>query len=168
MLDHLLEDMNAVANGSGRIGHPIAQALQKAGAAVAILIRNKEKRVRAAASLQSHELQAQAFRVDVTNWARFQEPSLRIEQEIISVDALVNSQGVANIQPAEVTKADFAFGIAANLDRRLCQGQPLRPRHDGARQRLYPQYQLINRASAGRAAADSTFKHALVEGRLVH
>lgn len=117
MVDHVLEGMNAVViGGSGGIGLAIAQGLQEAGAAVAILGRNQEKLEQAAANLRSHDPRARAFRVDVTDWAQFQEASLRIEQEFSVVDILVNSQGITDIRPAvEVTDAGFAAVIATNL-----------------------------------------------------
>jgi NAD(P)-dependent dehydrogenase (short-subunit alcohol dehydrogenase family) len=117
MLNHVLEGMNAVIiGGSGGIGLAIAQGLQEAGAAIAILGRNPEKLEQAAAILQSQDPRACAFRVDVTNWLQFQEASLRIEQQFGSVDILVNSQGITDIRPAvEVTDADFASVIATNL-----------------------------------------------------
>ena len=126
MLDHALEDRNAVATGcSGSIGLAIAQGLQEAGAAVAILSRNKKKRDQAAASPGSYNPQPQAFRVDVTNWAQFQEPSLRIEQEFVSVDILVNSQGITGIQSGpEVTNAGFRY----EPNQRLQRVRPVRPR----------------------------------------
>jgi NAD(P)-dependent dehydrogenase (short-subunit alcohol dehydrogenase family) len=128
MLDHALEDRNAVATGcSGGIRLAIAQGLQEAGAAAVILSRNKEKQDQAAASLRNHDPQPQAFRVDVTNWAQFQEPSLRIEQEFVSVDILVNSQGITGIpSAAQVTNAGFRHETNQRLHRvrpvRLRQG----------------------------------------------
>jgi NAD(P)-dependent dehydrogenase (short-subunit alcohol dehydrogenase family) len=126
MLDHALEDMNAVAIGCpGGIGLAIAQGLREACAAAAILSRNKEKRDQGAAGLRSHDPRAQAFRVDVTNWAQFQEPSLRIEQEFVSVDILVNSQGITGIQSApKVTNA----GFRCEPNQRLHRVRPVRPR----------------------------------------
>lgn len=117
MLDNVPEGMNAVIIGeSGGIGLAIAQGLQEAGAVVAITGRNLEKREQAEAGLRSRDARTRAFRVDVTDSRRFQEASLRIEQEFGSVDILVNNQEITGNQPAvEVTNANFSFVIAANL-----------------------------------------------------
>jgi 2-deoxy-D-gluconate 3-dehydrogenase len=132
MKNNVLEGLNAVViGGSSGIGLTITQGLQEAGAAVAILGRNEEKLVRAGDELRGRDRQAQAFRVDVTVWGKFQEVSTPIEQEFGAIDGLVNSQGTTDIRRAmEMTDASLATAIATNLtsvftaSRLFRQGEP--------------------------------------------
>jgi NAD(P)-dependent dehydrogenase (short-subunit alcohol dehydrogenase family) len=118
MIDHILQDMNAVViGGSSGIGKAIAHALQQAGARIAIVGRNPEKIEQALNSLRTDNPHAKGFAVDVTNCVQFQEVSEKIELELGQVDVVVNSQGTTHIRPSiDVNDADFSEIIAVNLN----------------------------------------------------
>jgi NAD(P)-dependent dehydrogenase (short-subunit alcohol dehydrogenase family) len=118
MLENILAGQKAVViGGSSGIGLAIAKGFQEAGAAVAIVSRNREKFERAAAELkQQGGRDVYAFGVDVTDWVQLQQAATRIEQEFGPVDIIVNSQGITDIRPAlDVREADFNAVVATNL-----------------------------------------------------
>lgn len=84
-----------VTGGNGGIGRGIALGLAEAGAAVAILARNKDKNHVALADLRALGVPALALRLDVTDRAALKPALEEVARTLGAVDILVNNAGIA-------------------------------------------------------------------------
>ncbi len=105
-----------ITGGNGGIGRSIALGFANAGAAVAILGRNREKNKKALAELRESGVQAMAIKADITDRAQIEPAVERVERELGSVDILVNNAGVGLIKPSlEVPIEEWDQVLAINL-----------------------------------------------------
>jgi 2-deoxy-D-gluconate 3-dehydrogenase len=97
----------AVVTGGDRgIGRSIAPGLAEAGAAVAVLARNREKSQQVVSELKAIGVPAMALKLDVTDRPALQPAAQQVERELGGVHVLVNnagnvvlSGGVLNVRP---------------------------------------------------------------------
>jgi 2-dehydro-3-deoxy-D-gluconate 5-dehydrogenase len=106
-----------VTGGNGGIGRGIALGLAQAGAAVAIVARNKEKNQRVLAELQAFGVPTCALSVDITAHSQLQPALETIEQQLGPVSILVNNAAVALIRSIlDHSPEDWAQVMATNLN----------------------------------------------------
>jgi NAD(P)-dependent dehydrogenase (short-subunit alcohol dehydrogenase family) len=108
----------AIVTGGGRgIGRTIAEALARAGAAVAVLARSESDIGEAVAQIERAGGRAIALSVDVTDGAAVEEAVARTERELGPVGLLVNNAAVATpVGPAwEVDPAAWWRTVDVNL-----------------------------------------------------
>ena len=86
-----------VTGGNGGIGRGIALGFAEAGAAVAIVGRNKEKNARVLAELKAARVPAMAIPVDVTDRGALEPAFRQVEAELGPVDILVNNAGIVSL-----------------------------------------------------------------------
>jgi 2-deoxy-D-gluconate 3-dehydrogenase len=86
-----------VTGGNGGIGRGMALGLAEAGAAVAVLARNKEKNAKVLDELRARGVRAMARRLDVTERASLKPALEAVERELGPVDILVNNAGIAAV-----------------------------------------------------------------------
>jgi len=117
-IDPQLAGQTAIVTGAAQgLGYAAAARLAAAGAAVALLDRDKETLVGAADRLVAEGAEANAHTVDVTD-----EDGVRAAVEAVlaargRIDVLVNNAGVYPHFPfEELTYADWRRVIATNLD----------------------------------------------------
>jgi len=92
----------AIVTGGGRgIGRAMAQALARAGAAVAVVARTAEQLAETAALIEEAGGRAVAFPADVTDQRAIERTVAQVEEQLGSLDLLVNNAGVGGpIGPA--------------------------------------------------------------------
>lgn len=106
-----------VTGGSRGIGRGIAQALARAGAAVAVNYRHRQDEAAATvAEIEQAEGTAIAVRADVAVRAEVEAMAERVESELGPIDVLVNNAGIATIRGVDdITEEDFDQTLAVNL-----------------------------------------------------
>ena len=110
MLDMFsLEGKNAVViGGAGGIGQAVAQGLVQAGAKVAIASRNEESLKKAVAQIKEETgLDVMYYTVDATDEESMAELAKKANEELGTVEILVNSQGLNKKFPAEEFPVDI-------------------------------------------------------------
>ena len=110
MLDMFsLEGKNAVViGGAGGIGQAVAQGLAQAGAKVAIASRNEESLKKAVAQIKEETgLDVMYYTVDATDEESMVELAKKANEEMGTVEILVNSQGLNKKFPAEEFPVDI-------------------------------------------------------------
>jgi len=110
MLDMFsLEGKNAVViGGAGGIGEAVAQGLAQAGARVAIASRNEESLKKAVAQIKEETgLDVMYYTVDATDEESMAELAKKANEEMGTVEILVNSQGLNKKFPAEEFPVDI-------------------------------------------------------------
>jgi 2-dehydro-3-deoxy-D-gluconate 5-dehydrogenase len=105
-----------VTGGNGGIGLGMAEGLAKAGAAVVVAGRQKEKNAKAVATLEKHGARAMAVEVDVTDEKSCVAMFEAAAKAYGRVDILVNNAGI-NIrkQPEDYTLDEWRQVIDINL-----------------------------------------------------
>ncbi|KAA0024708.1 SDR family NAD(P)-dependent oxidoreductase [Antrihabitans cavernicola] len=106
-----------VTGGSRGIGRGIAEALGRAGAAVAVNYRHREDEAAAAvAAIDEAGGRAIAVCADVSVAAEVQALTEQVVSELGPVDVLVNNAGIATIRGVDdITEADFDQTLSVNL-----------------------------------------------------
>ena len=104
-----LEGKNAVViGGAGGIGQAVAQGLAQAGAKVAIASRNEESLKKAVAQIKEETgLDIMYYTVDATDEEIMAELAKKANEEMGTVEILVNSQGLNKKFPAEEFPVDI-------------------------------------------------------------
>ncbi|MBQ6369682.1 MAG: SDR family oxidoreductase [Parasporobacterium sp.] len=104
-----LEGKNAVViGGAGGIGQAVAQGLAQAGAKVAIASRNEESLKKAVAQIKEETgLDVMYYTVDATDEESMAELAKKANEEMGTVEILVNSQGLNKKFPAEEFPVDI-------------------------------------------------------------
>ena len=104
-----LEGKNAVViGGAGGIGQAGAQGLAQAGAKVAIASRNEESLKKAVAQIKEETgLDVMYYTVDATDEESMAELAKKANEEMGTVEILVNSQGLNKKFPAEEFPVDI-------------------------------------------------------------
>ena len=113
-----LKDRVALVTGGGRgIGRAIAQALARAGAAVAVLSRSTEQLSETVRLVQQDGGRAAAYPADVTNEQAIQTAIGEIEQSLGAIDVLVNNAGTPKplVPFAETDVTEWWRGMEINL-----------------------------------------------------
>lgn len=105
-----------VTGGNGGIGRGIALGLAEAGAAVAILARNREKNRAVAAELEALGVRAIALEADLSDRTQLKPALERVERDLGAVNILVNNAGIAVMSPTlTLEPADWDSVIETNL-----------------------------------------------------
>ncbi len=137
-----------VTGGAGGIGLAIARQLAEGGARVVLLDLERQALDVAAASLAEprHHL---ALEVDVTRPEGVEQAVATVLEATGRIDILVNSAGVALLEPAgEVSEAAWDRTLAVNLTAPLLLAQAVAP---GVRRQLHGR--IINLASQASVVA---------------
>lgn len=95
-----------VTGGNGGIGLGMARGLADAGAAVAIVGRNKAKCDAAVADLSARGVKATSVIADVTDKAAVADMVARVRGEFGRIDILVNNAGIAIRKPPHMLEPD--------------------------------------------------------------
>ncbi len=95
-----------VTGGNGGIGFGMARGLARAGANIAVVARNQEKSAQAVRSLQDLDVQAQAFRADVTDPDAVSNMVDAVVGAFGGIDILINNAGINIRKRPEDLKPD--------------------------------------------------------------
>jgi 3-oxoacyl-[acyl-carrier protein] reductase len=106
-----------VTGGSRGIGRAVALALAEAGAAVVINYRERGREALSVAeTIVKNGGRALEFRADVSNGDAVRTMAHQIEQQLGSIDILINNAGAAIVRNLDdITEDDFDRAIAINL-----------------------------------------------------
>ncbi|MDR0201917.1 MAG: D-threitol dehydrogenase [Delftia acidovorans] len=116
-----------VTGGAGGIGLAIARQFAEGGARVALMDLERQAVDRAAASLAGPGRHL-ALAVDVTQLAGVEQAVAAVLEATGRIDILVNSAGVALLEPAgEVSEAAWGRTLAVNLTAPLLLAQAVAP-----------------------------------------
>ena len=116
-----------VTGGAGGIGLAIARQFAEGGARVALMDLERQAVDRAAASLAEPGRHL-ALAVDVTQLAGVEQAVAAVLEATGRIDILVNSAGVALLEPAgEVSEAAWEHTLAVNLTAPLLLAQAVAP-----------------------------------------
>jgi len=112
------EKVAVVTGGNQGIGLAIAQAMAKAGAAVAICARTEDSLVRAAAGIRNLGVDCMALRCDVADPASTDAMAAAVLDHYGKVDVVVANAGIAGaIRPMhEITYAEWRECVGIDLD----------------------------------------------------
>jgi NADP-dependent 3-hydroxy acid dehydrogenase YdfG len=112
-----LQGQVAIVTGAGRgIGHAIAAALAREGAAVVLAARTRQQLAQTAAAIRESGGTALAIPTDVTQDAAVEAMVEQAIAELGRLDILVTAAGVASFGPVVGTKpADWDGMLAVNL-----------------------------------------------------
>lgn len=114
-----LKGKNAlVTGGSKGLGLAMAAGLASAGANIALVNRNLEEGQAAAESLvKTYGIEAKAYAADVTNESQINHAVTEVQNDLGSVDILINSAGI-NIRGAidELSHDEFNQVMKVNVD----------------------------------------------------
>ena len=107
----------AVVTGGNRgLGRAFAHALGEAGAAVAVLARDRDASAQVLAELQAKGIAARSYEGDVASRASVRAAAEGIWSDFGTVDVLVNNAGTCIHRPAlEVTQEEWASVLDVNL-----------------------------------------------------
>ena len=95
-----------VTGGNGGIGFGMARGLARAGANIAVVARNQDKSAQAVRSLQDLDVQAQAFRADVTDPDAVSNMVDAVVGAFGGIDILINNAGINIRKRPEDLKPD--------------------------------------------------------------
>ncbi len=95
-----------ITGGNGGIGLGMARGLARAGANIAVVARNEEKSARAVQSLQDMDVQAQAFKVDVTDVDAVSNMVDAVTKAFGGIHILINNAGINIRKRPEDLKPD--------------------------------------------------------------
>ncbi len=117
MADFNLAGRVALVTGASRgLGRHFAGVLAKAGAAVAVTGRARDRLAEAAAEIQAEGGRAVAIPLDVADGRSVREGMAAAEQALGPLDILVNNAGIAISKPLlEHTEADWDAVLDTNL-----------------------------------------------------
>ncbi|OMC56703.1 3-oxoacyl-ACP reductase [Mycobacterium sp. IS-836] len=106
-----------VTGGSRGIGRGIAQALARAGAAVAVNYRHRQDEAAATvAEIERTGGRAISVRADVAMRSEVEAMAGQVGSELGPIDVLVNNAGIATIRGVEdITEEDFDETLTVNL-----------------------------------------------------
>jgi short-subunit dehydrogenase len=105
-----------VSGGSRGIGHAVAQALAREGAAVALLARRADPLARAAEGIAAAGGRALAVAADASHEGQVAGALATVEARLGSVGILVTAQGTGAFGPVEASRAeDWDAMMAGNL-----------------------------------------------------
>jgi 2-deoxy-D-gluconate 3-dehydrogenase len=105
-----------VTGGNGGIGRAIALGLAEAGAAVAILARNRERNRETLAKLEKTGVPAMALKLDVSRRKTLRPALEAVERRLGPIDILVNNAGFAILKGIMGhTEADWDSVMETNL-----------------------------------------------------
>jgi len=113
-----LDGKNAVITGAGRgIGEALAIALSEAGAAVAVVGRDRQGIERTAETINSQGGRSVAIWADVTTPEGVETAVTETVSQLGSLDILVNNAGLAIHKPSfDVTREDYRAVMDVNLE----------------------------------------------------
>ncbi len=116
-MDLSLAEKRAVITGAGSgIGREIAVRFSAAGAAVALCDVVKEGADKVAAEIAGAGRQAQAYAIDVSDFAAVQQLCERVAADLGGIDILVNNAGIARDNLLlRMTEEEFDRVVAVNL-----------------------------------------------------
>jgi len=97
-----------IVGGSGGIGSACGKIFGKVGANVVLAARDKTKAEETAKEINSNGGEAYAIKVDVTDLASVSKMAREVDNELGSIDVLVNAFGQGLIQPFLDIKPDDA------------------------------------------------------------
>ncbi|WP_433714210.1 SDR family NAD(P)-dependent oxidoreductase [Nocardia sp. CA-084685] len=145
-----------VTGGSRGIGRGIAQALARAGAAVAVNYRNRQDEAAATvADIERAGGRAIAVRADVAVRAEVEAMAAQVGSELGPIDVLVNNAGIATIRGVDdITEEDFDQTLAVNLKSAFLCTQAVVP---GMRERGWGR--IVNVSSVAARGAGSIGVH---------
>jgi NAD(P)-dependent dehydrogenase (short-subunit alcohol dehydrogenase family) len=112
-----LTGRTALVTGAARgLGRAIALALAKAGADVALGLRDEASGAGPAAQIEALGRRALPLQMDVTDLDQIEAAAARADEHFDGIDILVNNAGIAIGNPAErVAPADFDTVMAINV-----------------------------------------------------
>jgi len=117
-----------VTGGNGGIGLGMARGLAEAGAAVAIVGRNKGKSAAAVAELTQNGSKAISVVADVTDKAAVAAMVARVTDEFGRIDILVNNAGINIRKPPQALElAEWNSVITTNLTSAFLCSQAVHP-----------------------------------------
>jgi 2-deoxy-D-gluconate 3-dehydrogenase len=117
-----------VTGGNGGIGLGMARGLAAAGAAIAIVARNKTKSDAAVVELRQHGVNAIAVITDVNDKAAVAGMVERVKSELGRIDILVNNAGITVRKPPHVlTIEEWNSIIQTNLTSAFVCSQAVYP-----------------------------------------
>ncbi len=113
----LLEGKIAVITGGAQgIGEAIAKKLAGEGASIAVLDINLEKASETAQAIKTLGVDAESYKVDVSNLQQVQEVVDKIVERFKRIDILVNNAGITrDTLMMRMTEQDWDLVIAINL-----------------------------------------------------
>src|ERR1700744_1916669 len=128
LLFDLSNKVAIVTGGNGGIGLGMARGLAAAGAAIAIVARNKAKSDAAVAELRQHGVNAIAVITDVNDKAAVASMVERVKSELGRIDILVNNAGITVRKPPHVlTIEEWNSIIQTNLTSAFVCSQAVYP-----------------------------------------
>ncbi|GII51860.1 2-deoxy-D-gluconate 3-dehydrogenase [Planotetraspora thailandica] len=117
-----------VTGGSSGIGHAIAEALGRTGAAVVIVARREEELTKAVARLEDHGVRAASIAADLADRTAVARVCEQAAGFFGDIDVLVNSAANNIRRPmGELTTEDYDQTIALNLTAPYLLGQHFGP-----------------------------------------
>jgi 2-deoxy-D-gluconate 3-dehydrogenase len=117
-----------VTGGNGGIGLGIAKGLAGAGAAVAIVGRNRQKNLGAVAGLEALGVAAHAFEADVADEPACRKVIADAAARLGRLDILVNNAGIAaRLRPEELSIEEWRRVMDTNLTSAFVASQAAHP-----------------------------------------
>jgi 2-deoxy-D-gluconate 3-dehydrogenase len=117
-----------VTGGNGGIGLGMARGMAKAGAAIMIAARNKEKTAAAVAELAALGAKAEALEVDVADAAACRAMVGTTKDRFGRLDILVNNAGIARGgRPEAMSLEDWSAVLQTNLTAAMIAAQAAHP-----------------------------------------
>jgi 2-deoxy-D-gluconate 3-dehydrogenase len=117
-----------VTGGNGGIGLGMARGMAKAGAAIMIAARNRQKSAAAVAELAGLGAKVEALEVDVADPAACREMVEQAAAHFGRLDILVNNAGIAlGGLPQSISLADWSAVLQVNLTAAMIAAQAAHP-----------------------------------------
>ena len=106
----------AVIGGTGVLGSAVCRGFAGAGAALAVMGRNRERADEIVAELEANGTQATAVLLDASDRASLERARLEVEERLGPVDILVNAAGVNSSTPFfEIELEEWHRILSTNL-----------------------------------------------------
>jgi 2-dehydro-3-deoxy-D-gluconate 5-dehydrogenase len=117
-----------VTGGNGGIGLGMARGMAKAGAAIMIAARNREKSAAAVAELAALGAKAEALEVDVADPDACRAMVETTNERLGRLDILVNNAGIAQVAlPQSISYEDWSAVLQINLTAAMVACQAAHP-----------------------------------------